>query len=79
LWGGGEGRVGRFCLGGGEQKKEKERTKEASALLADDSTEWAKFAKPGKKTNRKDDQYLVINASVGMSEREVATPEKEAA
>lgn len=50
-----------------------------SALLSDDSTEWAKFAKPGKKTNVNDDQYIVINASVGISESYVATPEKEAA
>ena len=49
------------------------------ALLSDDSTEWAKFAKPGKKTNLNDDQYIVINASVGISESYVATPEKEAA
>lgn len=47
--------------------------------MSDDSTEWAKFAKPGKKTNLNDDQYIVINASVGISESYVATPEKEAA
>ncbi|NYY76121.1 hypothetical protein DMI70_15850 [Escherichia coli] len=47
--------------------KAKELTNEASALLSDDSTEWAKFAKP-KKTNVNDDQYIVINASVGISE-----------
>lgn len=29
--------------------KGKELTNEASALLSDDSTEWAKFAKPGKR------------------------------
>ena len=56
-----------------------EKANEASALLSDDSTEWAKFAKPGKKTNVNDDQYIVINASVGISESYVATPEKEAA
>ena len=59
-------------------EKAKELTNEASALLSDDSTEWAKFAKPGKKTNLNDDQYIVINASVGISESYVATPEKEA-
>lgn len=32
-----------------------------------------------KKTNVNDDQYIVINASVGISESYVATPEKEAA
>lgn len=63
----------------GDPEKAKELTNEASALLSDDSTEWAKFAKPGKKTNVNDDQYIVINASVGISESYVATPEKEAA
>lgn len=62
-----------------DPEKAKELTNEASALLSDDSTEWAKFAKPGKKTNLNDDQYIVINASVGISESYVATPEKEAA
>ena len=58
--------VARLALFHGDPEKAKELTNEASALLSDDSTEWAKFAKPGKKTNVNDDQY-------------VATPEKEAA
>lgn len=32
-----------------------------------------------EKTNVNDDQYIVINASIGISESYVATPEKEAA
>ncbi|EPV8879410.1 YfdX family protein [Escherichia coli] len=71
--------VARLALFHGDPEKEKELTNEASALLSDDSTEWAKFAKPGKKTNLNNDQYIVINASVGISESYVATPEKEAA
>ncbi|EIJ1647368.1 TPA: YfdX family protein [Escherichia coli] len=71
--------VARLALFHGDPEKAKELTNEASALLSDDSTEWAKFAKPGKKTNLNDDQYIVINASVGISESYVATPEKEAA
>lgn len=71
--------VARLALFHGDPEKAKELTNEASALLSDDSTEWAKFAKPGKKTNVNDDQYIVINASVGISESYVATPEKEAA
>ena len=67
--------VARLALFHGDPEKAKELTNEASALLSDDSTEWAKFAKPGKKTNLNDDQYIVINAS----ESYVATPEKEAA
>ena len=63
--------VARLALFHGDPEKAKELTNEASALLSDDSTEWAKFAKPGKKTN--------LNASVGISESYVATPEKEAA
>ncbi|EFN5888644.1 YfdX family protein [Escherichia coli] len=70
--------VARLALFHGDPEKAKELTNEASALLSDDSTEWAKFAKPGKKTNLNDDQYIVINASVGISESYVATPEKEA-
>ena len=71
--------VARLALFHGDPEKAKELTNEASTLLSDDSTEWAKFAKPGKKTNLNDDQYIVINASVGISESYVATPEKEAA
>ncbi len=71
--------VARLALFHGDPEKAKELTNEASALLSVDSTEWAKFAKPGKKTNLNDDQYIVINASVGISESYVATPEKEAA
>ena len=71
--------VARLALFHGDPEKAKELTNEASALLSDDSTEWAKFAKLGKKTNVNDDQYIVINASVGISESYVATPEKEAA
>lgn len=56
--------VARLALFHGDPEKAKELTNEASALLSDDSTEWAKFAKPGKKTNVNDDQYIVINASV---------------
>ncbi len=54
--------VARLALFHGNPEKAKELTNEASALLSDDSTEWAKFAKPGKKTNLNDDQYIVINA-----------------
>lgn len=43
--------VARLALFHGDPEKAKELTNEASALLSDDSTEWAKFAKPGKKTN----------------------------
>lgn len=71
--------VARLALFHGEPEKAKELTNEASALLADDSTEWKKFAKSGKKTNLGDDQYIVINATVGISERYIATPEKKAA
>ncbi|EEW7634567.1 hypothetical protein D6621_19235, partial [Escherichia coli] len=42
--------VARLALFHGDPEKAKELTNEASALLSDDSTEWAKFAKPGKKT-----------------------------
>ncbi len=69
--------VARLALFHGDPEKAKELTNEASALLSDDSTEWAKFAKPGKKTNLNDDQYIVINASVGISESYVATPKKK--
>ncbi|MFO5043835.1 YfdX family protein, partial [Salmonella enterica subsp. enterica serovar Derby] len=48
--------VARLALFHGDPEKAKELTNEASALLSDDSTEWAKFAKPGKKTNINDDQ-----------------------
>lgn len=41
--------VARLALFHGDPEKAKELTNEASALLSDDSTEWAKFAKPGKR------------------------------
>ncbi|OVZ87012.1 YfdX family protein [Yersinia alsatica] len=71
--------VARLALFHGDPEKAKELTNEASALLADDSTEWEKFAKSGKKTNLSDDQYIVINATIGISESYIATPEKKAA
>ncbi|MGT5140467.1 YfdX family protein, partial [Escherichia coli] len=39
--------VARLALFHGDPEKAKELTNEASALLSDDSTEWAKFAKEG--------------------------------
>lgn len=47
--------VARLALFYGDLEKAKELTNEAFALLLDDSTEWAKFAKLGKKTNFNDD------------------------
>lgn len=41
--------VARLALFHGDPEKAKELTNEASALLSDDSTEWAKFAKPVKR------------------------------
>lgn len=71
--------LARLALFHGEPGKAKTLTSEAAALLADDSTDWAKFTKSTKKTNLKNDRYVVINAAMGISENYVATPEKQAA
>ncbi len=52
---------------------------DAAALLAADDASWAKFVKTDAKAKMIADRYVIINASIALSEDYVATPEKESA
>lgn len=54
-------------------------TDQAAGLLADDSTDWKAFIKSDKKAPLAGDNYVIINASIALSEDFVATPEKQKA
>ena len=63
----------RLALFHGQPDSAKKLTDDAAALLAADDASWAKFVKTD--ANR----YVIINASIALSEDYVATPEKESA
>lgn len=69
----------RLSLFHGLPDNAKKLTADAGVLLAGDSSEWAKFVKTNPKAKMIDDQYVVIDASVALSEDYVASPEKEKA
>ncbi|HCB0645694.1 TPA: YfdX family protein, partial [Klebsiella variicola subsp. variicola] len=69
----------RLALFLGHPDKAEALTKNASALLADDSVDWGNFVRSDKKTNLIDDKYVAIDASMGISEDYVASPEKQEA
>ncbi|HCQ8411080.1 YfdX family protein [Klebsiella variicola] len=71
--------LARLALFQGHPDKAEALTKNASALLADDSVDWDKFVRSDKKTNLIDDKYVAIDASMGISEDYVASPEKQEA
>jgi len=71
--------LSRLALFQGQPENAIKLVDEAAKLLADDSTDWKKFVKQGKKASLKNDQYVVINASLNVSENYIATPEKQAA
>ncbi|ELM3738102.1 YfdX family protein [Edwardsiella piscicida] len=54
-------------------------TAQASGLLADDSTDWKSFIKSDKKAPLTGDNYVIINASIALSENFITTPEKQKA
>ena len=50
-----------------------------AALRVADDASWAKFVKTDAKAKMIADRYVIINASIALSEDYVATPEKESA
>ncbi|WP_075182358.1 YfdX family protein [Pantoea sp. 1.19] len=72
-------RMARVAIFQGAPEHAVKLTDAAAKLLADDSTDWKKFARSSKKAALVDDQYVVIDATMGISENYVGTPEKEAA
>lgn len=54
-------------------------TKNALTLLTDDSVQWLKFVRSSSKVAHMNDKYVAIDASIGISEDYVATPEKQEA
>ncbi|WP_435952117.1 YfdX family protein [Dryocola sp. BD626] len=69
----------RLALFHGQPESAKKLTDDAASLLADDSADWAKFVKTDAKAKMIDDKYVIINATVALSEDYVATPAKESA
>jgi len=71
--------LARLALFHGVPASAKKLTDDAATLLKDDSTDWKKFVKTDAKAKMIDDQYVIINATVALSEDYIATPEKESA
>ncbi|QMD46854.1 YfdX family protein [Citrobacter freundii] len=71
--------LARLALFHGQPDSAKKLTDDASSLLAGDSKDWAKFVKTAPKAKMIDDQYVVINATIALSEDYIATPAKESA
>ena len=71
--------LARLALFHGQPDSAKKLTNDAASLLAGDSSDWAKFVKAAPKAKMIDDQYVIINATIALSEDYIATPEKESA
>ncbi len=71
--------LARLALFHGQPDSAKKLTDDAASLLAGDSKDWAKFVKAAPKAKMIDDQYVVINATIALSEDYIATPAKESA
>lgn len=71
--------LARVALFQGHPDKAETLTNRAAALLADDSTDWSKYFRTNKKAGLKDDNYVAVDAAMGISEDFVASPEKQEA
>lgn len=70
----------RLAIFGGKIDLATVLTDQAAKLLADDSIEWNAFVKQAKDPElTKNDNYVVIDASISLAENYVVTPEKQAA
>lgn len=67
----------RLALFHGQPDSAKKLTDDAAALLAADDASWAKFVKTDAKAKMIADRYVIINASIALSEDYVATPKRE--
>ena len=70
-------RMARLAIFQGSPEHAVTLTDAAAKLLADDSTDWKKFARTTKKAALVDDQYIVIDGTLSISENFIATPEKQ--
>lgn len=69
----------RMALFQGNPQKAEALTNHAATLLANDSLDWSKFFRSDKKANLNDDNYVAVDAAMGISEDYVVSPEKQAA
>ncbi|KNC08611.1 hypothetical protein AC791_07800 [Klebsiella sp. RIT-PI-d] len=69
--------LARVALFQGHPDKAELLTNHAATLLADDSVDWSKYFRTDKKASLKDDNYVAIDAAMGISEDFVASPEKQ--
>jgi hypothetical protein len=66
----------RLALFHGQPESAKKLTDDAAALLAADDASWAKFVKTDATAKMIADRYVVINATIALSEDYVATRKK---
>jgi len=71
--------LARLALLQGNTDKAEVLIKSASDLLANDSINWKQFILDENKANLVNDQYVVIDASIGIAEDYVESPEKKEA
>ncbi|ELP5717481.1 YfdX family protein (plasmid) [Enterobacter asburiae] len=71
--------MARLDLFQGHIERAEALTNKASDLLTEDSADWMKFARSDKKANLIDDKYVAIDASIGISEDFISSPEKKEA
>ena len=72
-------KLARVALFQGHPEKTETLLNRASTLLADDSVDWSKYIRKDKKASLTNDSYVAIDASMGISEDYVASPEKQKA
>ncbi|ECE8261327.1 YfdX family protein [Salmonella enterica subsp. enterica serovar Hvittingfoss] len=68
--------LARVSLFNGDTKSAKKLLSDAQQKINDDKTDWTKFIKKDKKTPVDGDNYIVINASMSISEDYQASDEK---
>ncbi|EKS2335272.1 YfdX family protein, partial [Salmonella enterica] len=68
--------LARVSLFNGDTKSAKKLLSDAQQKINDDKTDWTKFIKKDKKTPVDGDNYIVINASISISEDYQASDEK---
>lgn len=70
----------RLAIFSGNTKLATELTTQAATLLNSDNVEWSKFVKQVNDPElAKNDQFVIIDATIAVGENYVATPEKQAA
>lgn len=70
-------RMARGAIFEGQPKLAEDYLKEATKLLSEESTDWKSYVKKYESGKASDYKYVVINASIGLSEDYISSPEKK--